>query len=768
MSKRVFHHPPESATGKKYWRSLGQLANTPEFREQLEREFPQGAAEFNGGEVSRRNFLQIMGASVALAGLGFSGCRRPEKHLVPFTKGVEWGIPGKALFFSTSMPTRRGATPLVVKTFDGRPQKVEGNPLHPVTQGKSDTWAQSSILDLYDPDRSREFIEGGAVSDSARFEKGLDALIPKLGDGTGLAFLIEKGMSPTRERLRAEVEKKYPKAQWFTYEPTDHDYTRQAAQLAFGEGVKAEPVLDKADIILALDSDFLSSANGTIEGLRRFTSRRDATGPDAKMNRLYVVENRYTVTGGMADHRMRLPASQIPAFAIALAAQIGKLTNDANLNSLVQSLGTPVVNFIPGWVEECAADLVANKGKSVVLIGERQPVVTQLLGHAINAALGGVGATVVGARDFEKPSKTIAELAKQTADKQIQTLFIFGSNPAYNAPADLGWLNLQASIPTVIRLGYYVDETSAGPDGKTRVAWHVPMAHYLESWLDGRASDGSYTAVQPMILPLYDGWTELDILSKLVGRPKPVGPELIQETFREIAGNPQNFEIAWNRFLHDGFLENSAPKAEALQFNAAAIGKYAAENKALPVLRENEFEVVLVADSKVDDGRFSNNGWLQELPDPITKLTWDNAAWISPTDAKRLGIELGNVIEIIVDGQTVRIPAVIVPGHHHHPSRLWPRDRWPCRTKYWRERLPAGDKPRALHPPRGNHSQDRREIPAGCHAGTRNAGGTWRRSYPPGESRRLEGKRGEPGLLQEDGNGLPYSEERLALHQPAA
>ncbi|MHA3771117.1 TAT-variant-translocated molybdopterin oxidoreductase [Verrucomicrobiota bacterium sgz303538] len=663
MSKRVFNHPPESATGKKYWRSLGQLADTSEFRGWLEREFPQGASEFNGGDVSRRSFLQLMGASAALAGLSLSACRRPEKHLVPFTKGVEWSIPGKALFFATSMPTKRGAAPLVVTTYDGRPVKIEGNPMHPAVKGRSDTWSQSSVLDLYDPDRSRDFIEGGSKSDAARFEKGLDALIPKLATGEGLAFLVEKSVSPTRERLRAEIEKKYPQAQWCVYEPTDHDFARQASYAAFGEGMTAQPQLEKADVILALDSDFLSCTESTVESIRRFTSRRNVKGADSKMNRLYVVENRYTVTGGIADHRLRVPVSQIGAFAAALAAQIGKATNDAALNGLVNSLGANAAKFVPNWVEECAADLVANKGKSLVLVGERQPVAVQQLVHSINAALGAIGTTLVGRRTADKPARTIVQLAKDIADQKIKTLFILGGNPVYNAPADLDWLKLQTSVPTVVRLGFYEDETSVDADGKNRVTWHVPMAHYLEAWGDGIATDGSYTAVQPMILPLYGGWSELDLLAKLAGRPKPAGPELIQETFKQFAGNPTNPNIAWNKFLHDGFLENTAAKAEQIAFKQGAGGQAPGQPALFPPLGENEFEVVLIADSKVDDGRFSNNGWLQEVPDPITKLTWDNAAWISPTTAKKLGVETGDLVDVTVDKQTIRIPVLEAPGH---------------------------------------------------------------------------------------------------------
>ena len=405
--KRVINYPKETETGRRYWRSLGQLENTPNFANGWSVSFPQGAAEFNGGEVSRRNFLQLMGASAALAGLSMAACRR-EKHLVPFTKGVEWSIPGKALFFATSMPTKRGAQPLVVATFDGRPTKIEGNPMHPAVKGATNTWAQTSILDLYDPDRSRDFLAQGQKSDGDTFSKALEEVLSKAGDGAGLAFLVERNASPTRERLRAEIEKKYPKISWAVYEPTGGT-AHEVAEIAFGKGLHAIPQLDKADVVMAVDSDFLSCSEGDIETVRQFSARRKLQGPDTKLNRLYVVENRFTVTGGMADHRLRVPASQAGAFLVALATAIGKAVNDSALGNFVKALQVPPIAFNADWVRESAADLVANKGKSLLLVGDRQPAVVQLLGYAINAALGNLGKTLVGRRATEAVARTASK-----------------------------------------------------------------------------------------------------------------------------------------------------------------------------------------------------------------------------------------------------------------------------------------------------------------------------------------------------------------------
>src|SRR5882762_7310434 len=335
--KRVFHHPPEPSNGTKYWRSIGELSNTPEFRQWLEHEFPAGAAELNGNEWSRRDFLKLMGASMALAGVGLTSCRRPEMHLVPFTKSVEWTIPGKFLYYATAMPRRTGAIPLIATTVDGRPIKLEGNPLHPASGGATDTFVQASVLDLYDPSRSRRFVHKGKTINRAEF----DAYIGKLRNalatqqGDGLAFLVGETHSPTRDRLRADLEKTFPSMRWCVYEPLLSQEYIAAAESAFGAGARLVPKLDRADVILALDSDFLDCGQGDLASVRAFSSRRRVSAAKDEMNRLYVVENRFTLTGAMADHRLRCPASQVAAFAYALAGKILAATKDANLGSVI-------------------------------------------------------------------------------------------------------------------------------------------------------------------------------------------------------------------------------------------------------------------------------------------------------------------------------------------------------------------------------------------------------------------------------------------------
>jgi MoCo/4Fe-4S cofactor protein with predicted Tat translocation signal len=692
--KRVFEHPPEKLTGKRYWRSLGELSDTPEFRGWLEREFPAGAAQLEGDEWSRRGFLKMMGASMALAGFGLTSCRRPEAHLVPFSKSVEWAIPGKALFYATAMPRRTGAIPLVVTTHDGRPTKIDGNPLHPASGGATDAFAQASILDLYDPARSKRFVEKGErieggkkvenfeTRDRAAFEKYLAQLRSKIAadGGAGLAFLAEEVHSPTRERLRAELEKVFPKMRWCVYDPLLTEAQSFATQMSFGQNARLVPRLERADVVLALDNDFLDCDDGDLATVRAFSSRRRVSAAKDTMNRLYVVENRFTLTGATADHRLRCPASQIPSFALALAGKVAAATKDAGLFSTIATL-KPLeeAKFDEQWLTELANDLLSKPGASLVLAGSHQPVVVQFLAYAINSALKNIGATLI-IREFARNSKTnsILQLAGEISAGRIKQLFIFGGDPVYNAPCGItqdretkgpvDWADLQKRVPDVVRLGHYEDATSALSN------WHVPAAHYLEAWGDALTSEGAYLAIQPMILPLFGGLSEIELMNAVLGAPKMEGPELVQETFRATAP-PGDFATAWSRLLRDGFASHIALKDKPPAFNSNNAGGVAHTLWAPPpVPTPDSPEVVLVRSYAMDDGRYINNGWLQELPDPITKLTWDNAALMSPVFAKHLGVNTGDLVNIAItekglDAQKKNIrrelviAALVSPGH---------------------------------------------------------------------------------------------------------
>jgi len=649
--KREFPHPPVPERPE-FWRSPAELENAAAFEDRLREEFPRGASVYEDSGMSKRDFMKLLGASMALAGVGLSGCRRPEEHIVPFTRGAEWEVPGKFLYYATAMPLRRGAMPLIAATVDGRPTKLEGNPLHPCSNGTTDAFAQASILDLYDPHRSKAIKRGGEVVEESEF----DVFLKNVGSAKGdeLAFLVERKNSPTRDRLRDELCVKFPGMLWCEYEPLGGE-EEKASALCFGEGVRLIPKFDKADVVLALDCDFLNPTDKGVEFAAGFFVRRDPK--TASMNRLYVVENHFTVTGGMADHRYRCKASQVGEFARRLAEVVAQKTGNLPLASVLAVAPKATSPFDEGWIAECADDLLAHPSRSVVLVGSLQPLWVQVLGAAVNEALGNHGSTLVGRQAPNFNSVSIEDLAGAVAGGKVKTLFILGGNPVYNAPANLGFAELLRTVPYAVHLGLFEDETSK----LTR--WHIPAAHYLESWGDVCAFDGSYTSIQPMILPLWQGMNELEILARLAGRPQPKGPELIQETFAQRIG--ANDPEEWNAFLRNGFLPESAWPDVALAFRVPA---------SMPVQSAGEgIELVFLASASVDDGRYANNSWLQETPDFETKLTWDNAALMSAATAKKLGLReksgeeefdlVADVVEIAAGKTAITAAVLIAPGH---------------------------------------------------------------------------------------------------------
>jgi molybdopterin-containing oxidoreductase family iron-sulfur binding subunit len=660
--KRVVNHPKEPATGKTYWRSVDEYTGSPEFAGWLEREFPQGAAEFWGDDLSRRSFMRLAGASMALAGLGLAGCRRPEAYIVPFTKSVEWMLPGKPMHYATAMPTRAGAEPLLVTSFNGRPIKIEGNPLHPYSLGKSGTHAQASVLGLYDPDRATQFTHQGVPQSAEAFEKDLaslrEASLP--GGGAGLAILADAVPSPTRERLRAELAKQFPNMTWAAYDPLASAAAKEFGTAYLGANRRLRVNYAKADIILSLECDFLGCDNasgGGLEASREFAKRRRVKGPDAKMNRLYVAESCYTLTGGQADHRLRVSPGGIPSVLAAVARELGVAAPDVPLPEGVN----------PEWIAECAKDLKAHAGAALVQVGAQYPAAVQALAADINNALGAFSGVLEVVEFPEAPAATLADLAAKIGAGTVQHLIILGGNPVYNAPADLKWAELQAKVPAVYRLGLHHDETSE------LATWHIPATHYLEEWGDALCADGSYLCLQPLILPLYAGWSQIRLLARLAGLPAGEGPELVQDTFRQRVGGllPTDFETRWNLFVRDGFL--AASKVNVTALGSRSSGFIAASGDAFTPapLGEHEVEVVFRASPAVDDGSFANNGWLQETPDPISKLTWDNAAYLSQKTANDLGLKTvikngvttGDVVILEIGGVLIEAPTMIIPGH---------------------------------------------------------------------------------------------------------
>jgi molybdopterin-containing oxidoreductase family iron-sulfur binding subunit len=660
--------PTSETNGPKYWRSLDELADTPAFQEWVVREFPSGASEFFD-PVTRRNFVRIMSASFLLAGLGVTGCRRPTEHIYPFAKMPENYVHGLPQFFATAMPTRSTAIPLVVKSSDGRPTKVEGNPDHPDSTGSTDPLAQASLLNLYDPDRALRYALNGETSSRTAALDQLAALGKTLGDGGGLAFLLEQSSSPSRARLRQWLGQKFPKARWHTYEPVDLDAGRQAATLAYAAPVAPYYNLDKAQTILTLDCDFIGSEQNATINIGRFTQGRKLESKEEGMSRLYAVESLFTLTGMNADHRLRVAPSQLTAVVARFAANIlapGSL--DAKLKELSASAAAH-----DAWILPCVKELKANGRKSLVMAGYRMPAAAQLLVLAMNEALGAVNSTVEFRPAPAATEEDIASLAKALNEHKVQTLVILGGNPVYNAPADLNWLDAQAKAKTVVRLGYYEDETSWNPNLKGVTQWDLPAAHYLESWGDARTSNGTVVPIQPLIEPLFDGLTELEAMAVLGGAEKTKPYDVARETFRAIGGSGEN---DWRKFLHDGFLAGSAAEPlRNLEFNASLIGPVLELVKAPGAGPTKEkLDVVFHRDAKMDDGRHNNNGWLQELPDPVTKLTWDNAILVSPKTAEDLVLApkeektdqtqryYDRVVEIDLNGRKVRGAIWVQPG----------------------------------------------------------------------------------------------------------
>ncbi len=640
------------------------MADTPEFRQWVANEFPAGATELSD-PVTRRHFMKIMSASFVLAGVGLTGCRRPVSNILPFSKQPEGYLHGVPQYYATAMPTRGGAIPLVVKSSEGRPTKVEGNALHPDSNGSTDRFTQASVLDLYDPDRAMHFKQAGKVVERAVALDFLAGLSKQLAgkEGDGLCFLLERGASPSRARVQQQVAERFPKAHWFVYEPVDGDIHREAATLAFGKPVKPYYRLDRAKRIVALDCDFLGAEEDLHRLIRDFARGRKIESPDKArgedlINRLYVVESLMTLTGVNADHRLRVPPSAVLSVAAALAAEVIP-QGGGELAAALAALGKPA-GVDARWISECAKDLVAHAGNCVVVAGQRQPLAVHALAHAMNAALGNLGQTVVFHESPVPQERSLGDLAEALNAGEVDTLVILGGNPVYTASAELNWAATQRKAKLVVRLGYHEDETYAVSD------WSVPRLHYLESWGDARTSDGTLVPIQPLIAPLFEGMTELELLARLAGLEPNGAYEIVRETFRALGGGG---EEEWKRFLFNGFLEGSAAKPVEVALAWAAVNS--AVQTVRPALATDNLEVVFHAHYCVDDGRYNNNGWLQELPEPITKVAWENLILLSPKTFESLGLvnqtkgggtTQASLVKVVLGGLEVVGPAWAQPG----------------------------------------------------------------------------------------------------------
>ena len=672
----------DSKRGKRFWQSLDDLADAPGFEEMLHEEFPRQASELTDG-VSRRGFMKVMGASLALAGM--TGCtKQPDEQIFPYIKQPEDLVIGKPNYFATAYPFPTGAMPVLVKSDTFRPIKVDGNPEHPVSKGRSDLFTQATLLDLYDPDRSAHVIKvaaGQAInSDFGSFSDAFRAAVDGTPGGQGFAVLSETIISPSLAAQWKQLQAKYPQAKLVQWEPVNRDSARIASKAAFGDFYDAQYRLENADVILSLDADFLTS--GAFPGFLPMSAayaERHRYESGKPMNRLYVVESMPTVTGGKAEHRLGLKPSEIDQFAAALAnggGFSGSETAEKFFNAVL-------------------ADLKKSGARAVVVAGEQSTPAVQAAAHALNAQIGAVGSTVVYTETVAAiPSiqnEDMKNLVGAMRAGQIKVLMMIGVNPAYNTPGDLRFGEAMAGVPFAAHFGPYYDETAQ------KVAWHVNAAHYLESWSDARAYDGTVSIIQPMIAPLYGGHTAHDILQILLENPQLTSYEVVQANFQNYSkgstggaaagsasANPSGVQntanaTAWQKALHDGWVEGTAFAPKAL-----SAAKVAASPSLSPSSSSNgAYEIAFRADPSLYDGRFSNNGWLQELPKQITHLSWDNAALLSMETMSALKVEEGDLIEIENNGLKVSFPVADAAwparGRDPGPPRIWPLV-WACRS----------------------------------------------------------------------------------------
>lgn len=680
-----------SQSGKEYWRSVEEFAGSAEFEDKAKGEFPINH-ELWDESVSRRSFVKVMGASLALAGL--SGCViQPAEKIVPYVKQPEDLIPGKPLFFATAMPAASGAIGLLAKSFDGRPIKVEGNPDHPGSLGSTDIYSQASILDMYDPDRSQEVLFRGSPRNWQDFSKAVRTAVEEnaVDGGAGVRFLTGTVTSPTLQDQIKRLLVELPNARWIQYDPINQDNAIAGAKLAFGSSAHTIYKLDAAQRILTLDADIFSGPNARYAA--DFAKGRALKEGSHEISRLYAIETTTTLVGAKADHRLAVKPSQVPEIAKAIAKALGV----AGANSAYTDNAA--------WIAALAKDLNEHKGTSVIVAGDGQPAIVHALAHAMNAALGNVGKTVVYTDTLTPYERTQAEQLRELITAidggGVKTLVILGGNPVYNTPADLK-LNVERmnKVPLRIHLGQHVDETAE------YCHWHVSEKHFLESWSDTRAYDGTASIIQPLIAPLYESksahevvqlffkenydkkdldivreyWQTQNLTAAPVARPavsqSPVEGPAPAESHSEPAVDshtpaatatpsaspspvvaatpvaatpasaPKTFEDNWRKVVHDGFIPNTAFAAKTLAVNTAFLSQ--PETK---VSGSGPLEIAILPDPSIYDGRFCNNGWLQELPNPITKITWENVALVSPATAARLSLNRGNDPDEISGGE---------------------------------------------------------------------------------------------------------------------
>jgi len=629
--------------GPEFWRSLEELAGSDEFREMMHREFPKGASEWLDG-VSRRGFMKLMGASLAMAGM--TACtKQPLEPIVPYVRQPEEVIPGRPLFYATAFTLGGYANPLLVESHLYRPTKIEGNDQHPASLGGTDVYAQASILGMYDPDRSQTITYLGDVRSWGDFLQAMRGPLSsqKAVQGAGIRILTRTVSSPTLADQLRSLLNLYPEAKWHVYEPVNRDNVLEGAKLAFGQPVETQYKLENADVIVSLDADFLSAGfPGNVRYIRDFAKRRNPE--SGNMSRLYVVESTPSSTGAKADHRLPLRASDIALFAGSVATFSGVETEVAGARDAAGK-----------FLRAVAQDLQGHRGSSLVIAGDHQPPVVHALAHAINQSLGNVGKTVfytdpVDANPINQ-TDSLKDLVADMRGGKVDLLVVMGGNPVYDSPADLNFADAlkNTNIPLRVHLGLYQDETAE------LCHWHINEAHYLEAWGDARAYDGTVSIVQPLIAPLYNGKSAHELTAVLAGQSEAAGHEIVQGYWKKQHPST-DFDTFWRKSLHDGWIAGTtfAPKPVTAKATELPTPNQAAQNAV---------EINFRRDPSIYDGSFANNGWLQELPRPMSKMTWDNPVLIGPVMAERMQLKSEDLVELELNGKKVIAPVWIQAGH---------------------------------------------------------------------------------------------------------
>ncbi len=641
----------DAAKGPGYWRSLDEIAGTEGFQDFLHREFPRQASEWEDME-GRRNFLKLMGASLALAGLG-ACTRQPTETIMPYVNQPESVVPGRPLYFASAFTVSGVARPVLVESHMGRPTKIEGNPEHPASLGSTDATTQASVLGLYDPDRSQAVTYQHEITTYRTFlAKFTDQLREQdKKQGAGIRILTETITSPTLGAQLKEIQKRFPAAKWIQYEPLGSGNVRAGVKMAFGEYANPTYKLDAADVLVSLDADLFGTMQGSVRYARDYADRRRATTKDVAISRFYAVETTPTHSGAKADHRLPIKPSQMEDFARSLAAAIG-VTGATSTSNPIDSK----------WFNALVQDLQAHKGSSLVVAGDNQSPEVQALAHAINATLGNDGKTVIYTDPIEvNPTDQLADFKGLVADLDkgsVDLLLIIGVNPCYDSPADLDFQNKYQKASLRVHVGFHQDETAQF------CQWHIPLSHTLEMWGDARAYDGTVSIIQPLIAPLYQSKSPYEILAAFnppltdtspADQPGPEqsGYSLVRAYWMEQkpAGD---FETWWRKTIHDGLIADSALPAKTLEVKSVPM-----PSGARPV---EGLEISFHADPYVYDGQFANNSWLQELPNPVTRLTWDNAVLVSTATAQKLDLQPEDRVALNHQGRTVWGAVWIQPG----------------------------------------------------------------------------------------------------------